>query len=100
MGLATLGGMTIGLGVLVFIPVGAVVLGAALFRTGAVSRLGAALMIAAGPSILAAMLVGGAVPPIVGGLLFAGPLGAAWIAIGYDLRTTAIEPATDPTAAV
>lgn len=99
-GLATLGGMTIGLGVLVFIPVGAVVLGTALFRTGAVSRLGAALMIAAGPSILAAMLVGGAVPPIVGGLLFAGPLGAAWIAIGYDLRTTAIEPATDPTAAV
>lgn len=32
-GLATLGGMTIGLGVLVFIPVGAIVLGAALLRT-------------------------------------------------------------------
>lgn len=91
MGLANLGGMTIGLGVLVFIPVGAVVLGAALFRTGAISRLGAALMIAAGPSILAAMLVGGAVPPIVGGLLFAGPLGAAWIVIGYDLRTKHVE---------
>lgn len=54
--------MRISLGVLVFIPVGVIVLGAALLRMGAVSRLGAALMIAAGPSILAAMLVGGAIP--------------------------------------
>lgn len=100
MGLANLGGMTIGLGVLVFMPVGAVVLGAALFRAGAVSRPGAILLIVAGPSILAAMFAGGMVPPIVGGLLFAGPLGAAWIVIGYDLRTTAIEPAPETNAAV
>lgn len=57
-------------------------------------------MIAAGPSILAAMLVGGAVPPIVGGLLFAGPLGAAWIAIGYGLWTATIGPVAEPDAAV
>lgn len=56
--------MTIGLGVLVFIPVGAVVLGTALVRTGAVSRLGAVLLIAAGPSILAAMFAGGMVQPV------------------------------------
>lgn len=100
MGLATLGGLTIGIGVLTFIPVGAVVLGAALLRTDAISRLGAVLLIAAGPSILAAMLFGGAVPPIVGGLLFAGPLGAAWIVIGYGLRTTHVETTPEPTAAV
>lgn len=67
MGLANLGGMTIALGVLAFIPVEAIVQGTGLFRTGAVSRLGATLMIAAGPSILTTMLVGGAVPPVVEG---------------------------------
>lgn len=94
-GLASLGGMTIGLAVMSFIPVGAFVLGAALFRTGAVSRLGAALMIAAGPSMLAAM-IGVPVPPVIGGLLFAGPLGAAWIAVGYGLRTAPADPTTAP----
>lgn len=99
MGLANLGGMMIGLGVLAFIPAGTVVLGAALFRTGAVSRLGATLMIAAGPSILAAMFAGGMVPPIVGGLLFAVPLGAAWIVVGYELRTRHVEAAPNAPAA-
>lgn len=98
-GLATLGdvgGMTIGIGVLTFVPIGAVVLGSALLRTGAVSRLGAVLMIAAGPAMLAAMFVGEMLPPLVGASLFGAVLGAAWIAVGYGLRTTQIDPIAAP----
>ncbi|MCH7659503.1 MAG: hypothetical protein IH933_02620 [Euryarchaeota archaeon] len=99
MTLYEIGGMTIGIGVLTFVPLGAVVLGTALFRTGAVSRLGAILMIAAGPSMLAAMFVGEMLPPLVGAALFGAVLGAAWIVVGFELRTRPAETATEAVAA-
>lgn len=94
--LGEMGGITIGVGLLTFVPVGAVVLGSALLRTGAVGRVGAVLMIAAGPATLAAMFAGEAIPPLVGAVLFGAVLGTAWIAVGYELRTTQIEPIAAP----
>lgn len=94
--LGEMGGMTIGVGLLTFVPVGAVVLGAALLRTGAIGRVGAVFMIAAGPTTLTAMFAGEALPPLVGAALFGAVLGTAWIAVGYGLRTASIDPITAP----
>jgi len=85
-GLSTLGEI----GVLTLVPLGSVVLGGSLLRSGAVSRLGGVLMVAAGPSMLAAMFVGELLPFLVGAVLFAGVLGSAWAVVGYDLRTRSL----------
>lgn len=84
--LKTPGDMVIGLGFLLFIPVGSFLLGLAFLRARTESRLVASLLIVGAITWIVLLVVQSSLPPVVGITLFV-PFGAAWVVIGYELWT-------------